>query len=102
MADAAYVVVPSRVFEGYPLVVAEAFGRGRAVLTVSGGSVGTIVDDETGWVVDPSAEALAQASGAITRTTRPLPRRRRPRVVRAAQHAGAGASTALPAVYSSL
>ena len=28
------------VFEGYPLVVAEAFGRGRAVLTVSGGSVG--------------------------------------------------------------
>ena len=66
MADAAYVVVPSRVFEGYPLVVAEAFGRGRAVLTVSGGSVGSIVDDETGWVVDPSAEALAQALASIT------------------------------------
>ena len=46
--------------------VAEAFGRGRAVLTVSGGSVGTIVDDATGWVVDPSAEALAQALTAIT------------------------------------
>ena len=28
MDDAAYVVVPSRVFEGYPLVVAEAFARG--------------------------------------------------------------------------
>ena len=27
------------------------------VLTVSGGSVGTIVDAETGWVVDPSAES---------------------------------------------
>jgi glycosyltransferase involved in cell wall biosynthesis len=63
MADAAYVVVPSRVFEGYPLAVAESFGRGRGVLTVSGGSVGTIVDAETGWVVDPSAEALA---GALT------------------------------------
>ena len=34
MRDAAYVVVPSRFFEGYPLVVAEAFARGRAVLTV--------------------------------------------------------------------
>src|SRR3954454_19543547 len=28
---AAYLVVPSRVFEGYPLAVAEAFGRGRPV-----------------------------------------------------------------------
>lgn len=61
MAAAAYVVVPSLVFEGYPLAVAEAFGRGRPVLTVAGGSVGTIVDDSTGWVVEPSAEALASA-----------------------------------------
>ncbi len=57
--------MPSRVFEGYPLAVAEAFGRGRPVLTVSGGSVGTIVDDTTGWVVDPSAEALAEAIHGI-------------------------------------
>jgi glycosyltransferase involved in cell wall biosynthesis len=66
MRDAAYVVVPSRFFEGYPLVVAEAFGRGRAVLTVSGGSVGTIVTDETGWVVDPTAEALSASIRQIT------------------------------------
>jgi glycosyltransferase involved in cell wall biosynthesis len=59
-------VVPSRVFEGYPLVVAEAFGRGRPVLTVSGGSVGTIVSDATGWVVDPTVEALAAAIARIT------------------------------------
>jgi glycosyltransferase involved in cell wall biosynthesis len=65
MREAAYVVVPSRFFEGYPLVVAEAFGRGRAVLTVSGGSVGTIVDDSTGWVVEPTAAALARAMGTI-------------------------------------
>jgi glycosyltransferase involved in cell wall biosynthesis len=65
MRDAAYVVVPSRFFEGYPLVVAEAFGRGRAVLTVSGGSVGTIVGDSTGWVVDPTVPALATALGTI-------------------------------------
>jgi glycosyltransferase involved in cell wall biosynthesis len=65
MRRAAYVVVPSRVFEGYPLVVAEAFGRGRPVLTVSGGSVGTVVDDSTGWVVDPTTDALARAIRAI-------------------------------------
>jgi glycosyltransferase involved in cell wall biosynthesis len=65
MRDAAYVAVPSRFFEGYPLVVAEAFGRGRAVLTVSGGSVGTIVDDSTGWVVDPSESALGTALASI-------------------------------------
>jgi glycosyltransferase involved in cell wall biosynthesis len=66
MDHAAYVVVPSRVFEGYPLAVAEAFARGRPVLTVSGGSVGTIVDDATGWVVEPTAEALAEALRTIT------------------------------------
>jgi glycosyltransferase involved in cell wall biosynthesis len=66
MASSAYVVVPSRVFEGYPLAVAEAFGRGRPVLTVSGGSVGTVVDDSTGWVVEPTVEALAAALAGIT------------------------------------
>jgi glycosyltransferase involved in cell wall biosynthesis len=65
MARAAYVVVPSRVFEGYPLVVAEAFGRGRPVLTVSGGSVGTVVGDTTGWVVEPTTTALANALSVI-------------------------------------
>ena len=34
---------------------------GRPVLTCAGGSVGTIVDDATGWVVDPSADAIARA-----------------------------------------
>jgi glycosyltransferase involved in cell wall biosynthesis len=65
IADAGYVVVPSRAFEGYPLIVAEAFGRGRPVLTVSGGSVGTIVDDATGWVVASTTEALADALRSI-------------------------------------
>ena len=65
MQDAAYVVVPSRFFEGYPLVVAEAFGRGRPVLTVSGGSVGTIVTDATGWVVEPTVAALVAAIASI-------------------------------------
>jgi glycosyltransferase involved in cell wall biosynthesis len=65
MRDAALLVVPSRFFEGFPLVVAEAFGRGRPVLTVSGGSVGTIVDESTGWVVEPTVSALAAALGSV-------------------------------------
>jgi glycosyltransferase involved in cell wall biosynthesis len=36
------------------------------VLTVSGGSVGTIVDAEIGWVVEPDAESLAAALISIT------------------------------------
>jgi glycosyltransferase involved in cell wall biosynthesis len=66
MGDAAVVVVPSLVFEGYPLVVAQAFARGRAVVTVSGGSVGTIVDQEVGWVVDPTASALGELLTGLT------------------------------------
>jgi glycosyltransferase involved in cell wall biosynthesis len=66
MRQAAYVVVPSRVFEGYPLVVAEAFGAGRPVLTVDGGSVGSVVGDEGGWTVAPTVAALAGAFASIT------------------------------------
>ena len=40
--------------------------KGASSLTVSGGSVGTIVDDRTGWVVDPTVEALAAAIATIT------------------------------------
>jgi glycosyltransferase involved in cell wall biosynthesis len=65
MAAAAYVVVASRFFEGYPLVVAEAFGRGRPVLTVKGGSVGTIVANDGGWTVEPSVDAIAHALATI-------------------------------------
>jgi glycosyltransferase involved in cell wall biosynthesis len=66
MGDAALVVVPSRFFEGYPLVVAQAFARGRAVVTVSGGSVGSIVDDTVGWVVQPTAAALSEVLATFT------------------------------------
>ena len=66
MRDAAYVVVPSRFFEGYPLVVAEAFAHGRGVLTVSGGSVGTIVGDDGGWTVEPTTAAVAEALATIS------------------------------------
>jgi glycosyltransferase involved in cell wall biosynthesis len=66
MQQAAYVVVASRFFEGYPLVVAEAFAAGRPVLTVSGGSVGSIVGDDGGWTVAPTTESIATALASIT------------------------------------
>jgi glycosyltransferase involved in cell wall biosynthesis len=66
MRQAAYVVVASRFFEGYPLVVAEAFAAGRPVLTVAGGSVGSIVGDEGGWTVEPTTEAITRALVSIT------------------------------------
>jgi glycosyltransferase involved in cell wall biosynthesis len=65
MQQAAYLVVPSRVFEGYPLVIAEAFGSERPVLTVAGGSVGSIVDDGVGWVVAPDITSLSAALRTI-------------------------------------
>jgi glycosyltransferase involved in cell wall biosynthesis len=65
MRRAAYVVVPSRVFEGYPLAVAEAFGTGRPVLTVRGGSVGSVVGELGGWTVEPTTQALASALATI-------------------------------------
>jgi len=66
MRQAAYVVVASRFFEGYPLVVAEAFAAGRPVLTVAGGSVGSIVGAEGGWTVEPTTDAIARALASIT------------------------------------
>jgi len=36
------------------------------VLTCAGGSVGTVVDDATGWVVDQGADGLGRALTTIT------------------------------------
>lgn len=53
-------------FEGYPLVVAEAFGHGRPVLTLSGGSTGSMVTRAEGWVVEPNRHALTAGLSTIT------------------------------------
>ncbi|MGQ0629517.1 MAG: glycosyltransferase family 4 protein [Sporichthyaceae bacterium] len=66
MHDAGALVVPSLCFEGYPLVIAEAFGSARAVVTVSGGSAGTIVDSAVGWVAQPTPDDLGATLASIT------------------------------------
>lgn len=66
MRSAGVVVVPSLWFEGYPLVVAEAFGHGRPVLTVAGGATATIVDSTCGWVTSSDPRHLARTIAQIS------------------------------------
>lgn len=65
MRRSGVVVVPSTGFEGFPLVIAEAFGHGRPVIAVSGGSSATVVNELTGWVAAPSPDALARTLESI-------------------------------------
>jgi len=64
---AAVVVVPSMCYEGFPLLVAEAFARGRPVLASDLGALHDIVDDTVGWRAAPVAADFASALRAIDR-----------------------------------
>lgn len=61
MESSALLVVPSVCNEGFPRVVVEAFARSRPVLSSSVESLACIVDDEVGWLAEPSAVPLAAA-----------------------------------------
>jgi glycosyltransferase involved in cell wall biosynthesis len=60
MAESVAVVVPSTCDDVLPTVVIEALAAGRAVLGTALGGIPYLVGD-TGWVVAPAAEALAEA-----------------------------------------
>lgn len=64
--QAAAVAVPSRWFEGYPRVVAEAFAHGRPVLASDLGALRSIVDDTVGWSVPGGAESWARVLGTLS------------------------------------
>lgn len=56
MSRAQFIVVPSRSYEGFPMVVAEAFSRGLPVLAARIGSLEEIVSDGcTGLHFDPGS-----------------------------------------------
>ena len=59
---ASAVVLPSVWYEGFPLVVLEAFASATPIIASRIGSLADIVEDgETGWFVDPGdADALAR------------------------------------------
>jgi glycosyltransferase involved in cell wall biosynthesis len=58
---AAFVVVPSLWFEGFPRVIAEAWSHGRPVLSCDNDNMRTIVDDTVGWLSPAAAQPLAEA-----------------------------------------
>ena len=68
LAAARAVLVPSLWDEPFGRVAAEAFARGRPVLTTGRGGLAEIVDDATGWVAGDGtpgslAAAIVEAAG---------------------------------------
>lgn len=61
---AAVVVIPSRCYEGLPLVALEAMARGRPVLTTDVGALPSVVD-AGGWSVSANPESLAAGLRAV-------------------------------------
>ncbi|GAB3661757.1 glycosyltransferase [Nocardioides korecus] len=75
MVGARALVVPSLWFEGFPLVVVEAFARGLPIVVLDGGALASVVDTTLGWSADPSVESLSQALGRALRESSPAHRR---------------------------
>lgn len=72
MVESSFVVAPSLWEEPFGLAVVEAMAHGRPVLATNLGEPREIVDTESGWVVEPSAEGLA--TGLRTAFDSPLER----------------------------
>jgi glycosyltransferase involved in cell wall biosynthesis len=54
-------VVPAVWVEPYGRTAAEALAYGRPVITTGTGGLAEIVDDASGWITGPSADAMAGA-----------------------------------------
>lgn len=64
--EARAVVVPSLWEEPFGLAVIEGFAGGRPVIGTAVGAIQRLVDDEVGWLVQPTPEAVATAMVAAT------------------------------------
>jgi glycosyltransferase involved in cell wall biosynthesis len=64
MKDASALILPSTWYEGFPMIIAEAFAVGLPVITSSLGSMASIVDHQrTGLHFEPgNADALVEAA----------------------------------------
>jgi glycosyltransferase involved in cell wall biosynthesis len=61
----AAVIVPSLWFEAMPMMVLEAFSRGRAVLAANVGATASLVDERVGARFEPTIDGLAQLLRSI-------------------------------------
>jgi glycosyltransferase involved in cell wall biosynthesis len=76
MRNAAALVVPSHWFEGFPVVIAEAFSHGLPVIATELGGLGEIVDNDVCGYVIPSANPKLLADAMSTVSTNPAARER--------------------------
>jgi glycosyltransferase involved in cell wall biosynthesis len=73
------VLVPSVWYEAMPMVVVEAFSRGRPVLGTGHGALADLIDPTVGWLCDPTVASLGAALRRAAATPLPdpaAPRRR--------------------------
>jgi glycosyltransferase involved in cell wall biosynthesis len=70
---AALVVIPSRCYEGVPVVAVEALAAGRPLLVTSGGALPEVAAD-AGRTVEPDAAAMATAMESMLGTADELTR----------------------------
>ncbi|HUP19955.1 MAG TPA: glycosyltransferase [Gemmatimonadota bacterium] len=102
MRDALVLVVPSRWYEGFPLVVVEALAAGLPVIASDLGSLTEVVrPGETGWRVpagDPAALAAAVARAAADPTAL-IPMRRAAREDFKERYTAERGYTALMEIY---
>jgi glycosyltransferase involved in cell wall biosynthesis len=61
LAQARAVVVPSICEESFGRVAAEALAAARGVIVTNLGGLAEVVDEMSGWVIEPDAAALAEA-----------------------------------------
>ncbi len=73
MDAARVVVVPSVAYEAMPMVLVEAFSRGRPVLGTGHGALTELVDPSVGWLCEPTVDSLADAIGRVARGPIPDP-----------------------------
>jgi glycosyltransferase involved in cell wall biosynthesis len=59
--SAAATCVPSLWYEGLPMIFVESISHGRPVVATTIGSMGRLVDDSIGWLVQPTVHDLASA-----------------------------------------
>jgi glycosyltransferase involved in cell wall biosynthesis len=65
--DVHVVLFPTRYPDAQPLVITEAFGCGRPVLSYGRGCIPAMMGTRTTWSIDPSADFASQAAAEIQR-----------------------------------